>query len=278
MTRNTEERVYQVVCQSRRKRTPREVELLCAAADGGDRQRVKQAIGALVRKGALSYTYLYGTSFLEPSFDRPVKVSNRIVLKPPQRRYELSLGEVVIDIAGGAAFGNGAHPTTRLALQAIDVVLDDAFCSTRNGPFTGLDVGTGTGVLAIALARLGAESVLGLDIDPCAVCEARHNVSLNGLAGKVAIADTPFDGVDSRFSVIAANLAYPTLANVCPRLCEKLEAGGILILSGFKDTASDDLKRAYLEQGLKLMEEDTDRSWVCLVLNKPARPEGNKRV
>jgi len=275
MAREIEQRVYKVVCASRRKLTPREVELACVEEAGTDRRRVKQAIRALVRQGALSYTYVYGTSFLEPSFDRPVKVSRRIVLKPPQRRYAPSPGEVVIDITGGAAFGNGAHPTTRLALQAIDVVLDDAFCSTRRRPFTGLDVGTGTGILAIALARLGVERVLGFDIDPCAVSEARHNVFLNGLAEQVAVSETPLDEVTTSFSVIVANLAYPTLARYCAALSERLEAGGILVLSGFKGSPSKDLQEAYRAQGLTVVREETDRRWVCLVLRNPERPSSS---
>ncbi|MDY6950281.1 MAG: 50S ribosomal protein L11 methyltransferase [Thermodesulfobacteriota bacterium] len=267
-----EEKILRAVCESTRKLTPREVELACVEEAGTDRQRVKEAIRALVGQGALGYTYVYGTSFLEPSFDRPVRVSNRIVLKPPQRRYAPDPGEVVIDIAGGAAFGNGAHPTTCLALEAIDVVLGDAFSSTRKSPFTGLDVGTGTGILAIALAKLGVERVLGLDIDPCAVSEASHNVFLNGLAEQVTVANAPLGEVDSGFSVIAANLAYPTLAAFCAVLSEKLAAGGILVLSGFKGFPAEDLKRAYGEQGLRLIREETDRHWVCLVLSKPERP------
>ena len=272
MAREIEERIYKAVCESNRKLTPREVELACVEEAGTDRQRVRQAIRALVGRGALGYTYVHGTSFLEPSFDRPVRVSPRIVLKPPQRRYEPLPGEVVIDIAGGAAFGNGAHPTTCLALEAIDVALGDAFSSTRKRPFTGLDVGTGTGILAIALAKLGVERVLGLDIDPCAVSEASHNVSLNGLADQVTVANAPLGELASGFSVIAANLAYPTLAGFCAVLSEKLEAGGILVLSGFKGSPAEDLKRAYGEQGLRLIREQTDRHWVCLVLSKPERP------
>ncbi|MDY6990140.1 MAG: 50S ribosomal protein L11 methyltransferase [Thermodesulfobacteriota bacterium] len=271
MAKEIEETIFRAVCESNRKLTPREVELACVAKDGADRQRIKAAIRALVGRGALGYTYVYGTSFLEPSFDRPVRVSKRIVLKPPQRRYEPLPGEVVIDIAGGAAFGNGAHPTTCLALEAIDVVLGDAFSSTRKRPFIGLDVGTGSGILAIALAKLGVERVLGLDIDPCAVSEASHNVSLNGLAKQVTVTNAPLGEVASGFSVIAANLAHPTLAAFCAVLSGKLAAGGILVLSGFKGSPAEDLKRAYGEHGLRLIREETDRQWVCLVLSKPDR-------
>jgi ribosomal protein L11 methyltransferase len=272
MAKEVEDRIYKTVCEANRKLTPREVELAGVQETGADRRRVKHAVRELVSQGALSYTYVYGTSFLELSFDRPVKVSKRIIIKPPQRPYEPQSGEVVIDIAGGAAFGNGAHPTTCLALQAIDGVLGRAYFPKKQRPLTGLDVGTGTGILAIALAKLGVERVLGLDIDPCAVFEAGHNISLNGLGEQVTVTNAPLHEVATDFSVIAANLAYPTLMGLRAVLSEKLEAGGILVLSGFKGLPSKDLERAYAEQDLRLIGKNADRQWVCLVLAKPAEP------
>jgi ribosomal protein L11 methyltransferase len=133
---------------------------------------------------------------------------------------------------------------------------------------TGLDVGTGTGILAIALAKLGAKKVVGVDIDRCAVSEATYNVSLNGLAGQVTISNTPLENLKGTYSVILANLAYPTLVKFSSLLSEKMERGGVLVLSGFKEPASKDLGKIYAEQGLRLIREETDREWVCLVLRK----------
>ena len=264
--------ISNTIIEANRKMTPGEVEKAVAGASGIDRKIVKLAIRDLVSLGELSYTYLYGTSFLEKSFDRPVRLSRRIVIKPPDKAYQPQPGEMVVNIATGAAFGNGAHPTTCLALRALDSVLGDNRCIGRKAPLKGLDMGTGTGILAIALAKLGVQKVIAIDIDPCAVSEATHNVSLNGLTDQVRVTNNPLQELGTYFSVVVANLAYPTLRRLSPLLSEKMEQDGVLVLSGFKEPASKDLGEAYTEQGLRLIQEETDREWVCLVLRKPGQP------
>lgn len=263
--------IHNMVVDASRKLTPGEVEKAVARASGADRKIVKLAIKDLVSLGELNYTFLYGTSFLEKSFDRPVRVSKRIVIKPPDKAYQPQPGEVVVNIAKGAAFGNGAHPTTCLALRALDSVLGNSHYVKRGTPLTGLDVGTGTGILAIALARLGVQEVVGVDIDPCAVSEATHNVSLNGCAEQVTITNTPLENLLTYFSVIVANLAYPSLGRLSPLLSTRLEQKGVLILAGFKVGASKDLGKTYTNQGLRLIREEAHREWACLVLGKPGQ-------
>lgn len=263
--------VCDIVVDANRKITPREVEKAVARAVGVDRRTVKLAIKDLISLGELNYTYLYGTSFLEKSFDRPVRVSKRLVIKPPQKAYQPKGGELVINIAGGAAFGDGTHPTTCLALRALDFILGDSHYLKRGMPLTGLDVGTGTGILAIALARLGIQQVVGVDVDPCAVSEATHNVSLNGLAERVTITHAPLEELLTYFSVIVANLAYASLVRLSPVLSARLGQKGLLVLSGFKEGASEDLGKVYTIQGLRLIRKETQREWVCLVLNKPGQ-------
>ncbi len=263
--------ISNTIIEANRKLTPREVEKAVSSASGADRKIVKLAIRDLVGLGELSYTYLYGTSFLEKCFDRPVQVSKRIVIKPPQKTYHPKGGEVVINIAGGAAFGDGAHPTTCLALRALDSILGDSHYLKPGMPLTGLDVGTGTGILAIALARLGVQEVVGVDIDPCAVSEATHNVSLNGLAERVTITHTRLEELLTYFFVIVANLAYASLVRLSPLLSARLGQKGLLVLSGFKEGASKDLGKVYTIQGLRLIRKETEREWVCLVLNKPGQ-------
>ncbi len=295
--------IYNTVIEANRKLTPGEVEKTVAKASGVDRKTVRLAIKDLVGRGELSYTYLYGTSFLEKSFDRPVRVSKRIVIKPPDKAFQAQPGEVVVNIAGGAAFGSGAHASTRLALRALDDTLASVHpemhqtsspvppspsplprgeggpvsgrapandpCLKRGSALTGLDVGTGTGILAIALAKLGVQKVVGIDIDPCAVSEAIHNVSLNGLAQQVTITNTPLEELSTSFSVIVANIAYPTLRRLSLLLSERMEQDGLLILSGFiRMPGSKDLVEAYTEHGLRLVREEIERGWVCLTLCK----------
>jgi len=264
--------IYNTVIEANRKLTPGEVEKAVARAGGVDRKTVKSAIKELIHLGELTYTYLYGTSFLEKSFDRPVRLSKRIVIKPPNKAYQPKPAEIVVKIAAGAAFGNGAHPSTCLALRALDFILGDSNYLKRRTSLTGLDVGTGTGILAIALAKLGVQKVIATDIDPCAVSEATCNVTLNGLAERVTIMNTPLEDLATYFSVIVANLAYPSLMRLSPLLSEKMEQGGVLVLTGFKERASKDLGRTYAEQCLRLIQKKTDREWVCLVLRKSGQP------
>lgn len=261
--------IYNTVVDANRKMTPGEVEKVVAGAAGIDRKRVRLAVKDLVRLGELTYTYFYGTSFLERSFDRPVRFSKRIVIKPPEKVYQAQQGEVVVDIAGGAAFGNGAHATTCLALKALDCVFGDNSYTERKARLKGLDVGTGTGILAIALAKLGVQEVLGLDIDPCAISESANNVRLNDLTEQVTVSSMSLEEVTTRFAVIVANLAYPTLRRLAPLFSARMKQDGVLILSGFKEPASKDLGKAYTKQGLRLIREETEREWVCLVLRKP---------
>jgi len=131
-----------------------------------------------------------------------------------------------------------------------------------------LDVGTGTGILAIAMARLGVEKVVATDIDPCAVSEATHNVLANNLNEQITVSSAPLEKISTCFSVILANLAYPTLKTLSPILSAKLEQDGILILSGFKEPASKDLGQSYGEQGLRLVREDIENQWMCLTFCK----------
>ena len=106
--------ITSIIIGANRKLTQREVEKAVSSASGTDRRIVRLAIRDLVSLGELTYTYIYGVSFLEKSFDKPVRISGRIVIKPPDKAYKAQPREIVVNIAAGAAFGNGAHPSTCL--------------------------------------------------------------------------------------------------------------------------------------------------------------------
>jgi ribosomal protein L11 methyltransferase len=260
------------VFESSEKVPVRDLVMRIAREAGVSKNLVKKAVDELVGTGELQYTYLHGTSFLEQSFARPVRVSKRVILKPPDKAYRPKPGEVVVVLTGGAAFGNGAHPTTCLALEALDTALGDITPLPAIHILAGLDVGTGTGVLAIAMAKLGVQEVLATDIDPCALAEARNNVSLNTLSERVRISDDPVEKLKGTYGVIMANLAYPTLKRMVTVFPTRMETKGLLVLSGFKASASKDLKNAYTSRGLVAVEESSDRGWVCLAFRKPAIP------
>ena len=175
---------------------------------------------------------------------------------------------MVIDIAGGAAFGSGAHPTTCLVLRGLDHLFSEDRFAEHKSPLTGLDLGTGTGILAIAMAKLGVQEVIGIDIDACAVSEATQNILLNGLAEQVSISDTPLEELTSQYSVIAANIAYPSLKRMAPLLSERTQKDGVLILSGFLTSAAENLCETYAEYGLRLVHEESENGWGSITLSR----------
>jgi ribosomal protein L11 methyltransferase len=229
---------------------------------------VQDAIRELVVSGALAYTAEHGRTFLEPSFDRPVRVSERIVLTPPDRDVPPGPGDIVVRLRPGAAFGVGRHPTTRLALRGIEFALSgDGAARSRAGSRV-LDIGTGSGVLMIAAVKLGIENGVGLDIDPCAVAEASHNVRLNGLAGRIEISDRGLERVEGVFSLVVANLRLPTLARLAAPIAALTMPGGALVVSGVQHEEQAAVMDAYGRQRFECAWSVAEDRWVGLVLYK----------
>jgi len=229
---------------------------------------VQDAIRELVASGALAYTAEYGRTFLEPSFDRPVRVSERIVLTPPDRDVPPGPGEIVVRLRPGAAFGVGRHPTTRLSLRGIEFALSGGGAARPRAGSRVLDIGTGSGVLTIAAVKLGIENGVGLDIDPCAVAEASHNVRLNGLAGRIAISDRGLEGLEGVFSLVVANLRLPTLARLAAAIAALTMPGGALVVSGVQQEEQAAVCAAYGRQRFECAWSVAEDRWVGLVLYK----------
>jgi len=229
---------------------------------------VQDAIRELVESGALDYTAEHGRTFLEPSFDRPVRVSERIVLTPPDRDVPPGPGDIVVRLRPGAAFGVGRHPTTRLSLRGIEFALSRDGAARRGAGSRVLDIGTGSGVLTIAAIKLGIENGVGLDIDPCAVAEACHNVRLNGLAGRIEISDRGLEGIDGAFSLVVANLRLPTLTRLAAAIAARTMPGGALVVSGVQRAEQAAVVAAYGRQRFECAWSVAEDRWVGLVLNK----------
>jgi ribosomal protein L11 methyltransferase len=267
------EKIRQEICSmvsNGKHRIPvRDLENAVARRFGVDKGTTRRAVKELVAEGGLVYTNLFGTSFLELSLERPVHISPRIVIKPPGMTYAPRLAEVVIDMAKGASFGDGGHATTRLVLQALDIALCRDFSESPRAACAGLDVGTGSGVLAIAMAKLGVREVLGIDVDPCAISEARHNVRINGLVDRVTISDASLEGLTEHYGVISANLAMPTLRRMAPRLASLTVPGGVVILSGFRDGAVAAIRETFADCKLTQVRQATEREWACTTWYKP---------
>jgi ribosomal protein L11 methyltransferase len=232
------------------------------------RKQIRAVIRNLVTEGELAYTYLYGSTYLELSFNRPRKISQFVVLHPPGTGFHPGPDEVAVQIQPGAAFGEGRHPTTRLALRGIEMVLRH-HCTAGNFSCAAvLDVGCGSGVLVIAAVRLGAAAGLGIDFDDCALAEACQNVRLNALEKRIQISGKPLETIRGRFLMVTANLRYPSLKRLRSQLSRLTSAGGALVISGIRDVELNDLLQFYAEKQWIGRWRETEAGWSAAVLQR----------
>jgi ribosomal protein L11 methyltransferase len=166
--------------------------------------------------------------------------------------------EVVLD--PGMAFGTGTHPTTSLCLAAVAELV-----GARPGARV-LDVGTGSGLLAIAAAKLGAAQVSGTDVDPVALDVARENAARNGVS--LALSADPPSRLAGTFDVVVANILANTLVALAPEVAPRVAADGALLLSGLLAGQEDEVRVAYAAQGLVRAEVRADGEWRLLVLRR----------
>jgi ribosomal protein L11 methyltransferase len=158
------------------------------------------------------------------------------------------------------AFGTGLHPTTRLCLAALEHVAD-------RGLVTGarmLDVGCGSGILAIAAARLGAASVLGVDTDPIAVEATTANAARNRLARRIAARQGSLPTGEPPFDVVLANLIAGVLVALADELASELRPGGTLVASGIYVDRETEVRKAFATVGLEVRDRAAEGDWVAL--------------
>ena len=188
-----------------------------------------------------------------------LRVGKRMVVCPAWETYQAAPGEVILLLDPGASFGTGHHPTTRLSLELLEQRVRPG-CSV-------LDVGTGSGILALAAAKLGAASVLGVDTDPLAVRMARRNVRMNGVQKAVRLqrGSLPLPG-NARFDVAVANITAAVLEAIMPHLKACLSPVGNLLLSGLLEPQLPSLAAKAAEWGLTIAETRTEADWVALRL------------
>lgn len=204
-------------------------------------------------------------------FYRPLRVGKRILLKPSWESIEVTDEDIVIELDPGMAFGTGLHPSTRLCIAALEehVCPGDAV----------LDLGTGSGVLAIAAYRLGAVPVLATDIDPIAVNVARENVLRNGIpvdtaSGIIVQAGSVPEAMAGCFDVIVANILAEVLVKLFdgeysyPPLTEPLRPGGVLILAGIIAERAPMVIEAAQRHGCTLIDQKQEDDWVALIVRK----------
>lgn len=194
---------------------------------------------------------------------KPLRIGMRLVVKPTWEDFSAAEGDVVLELDPGMAFGTGTHPTTMLCLSVLESLFsadDDAM-----KPREILDVGTGSGILSIASAKLGASRVIAVDIDPEAVRIANENCALNGVSSAVSVSDTPLEKIPGEFDVILANILAEDLVRMAPELTLRLKPGASLVLSGILTEKEDLVTDGFAGRNLELTEVARENEWSCLV-------------
>jgi ribosomal protein L11 methyltransferase len=195
-------------------------------------------------------------------FFKPVPVTPRFVVKPPWSKIRLKRGQSSIDIIPGMAFGTGTHATTLLSIQALEERLKKKGLSV-------LDVGTGSGILSIIAAKLGAKKVWGMDIDGVAVENARENVEKNRVSAIAKIRKGSIGDLHKKFDVVVANIDLKSLRKMRKPLLNHLKKRGFLILSGILEQEQERIRLHYLETKLLRWIKTTQKGeWVCLTFHK----------
>ena len=202
------------------------------------------------------------------------RIGRHTVIVPAWEDYAPAPGEVVIRLEPGMAFGTGLHATTRLCLKALEDQIVQG-CDV-------LDVGTGSGVLAITAAKLGARSVLALDADPSAVTVARENAAMNGVADRVSVRhgtlpggqagpqhSTPSGGLEllenGYFDLILINILAPVIVGLASGLAARLVSKGRVIAAGLIESQEQEVMDAFRSEGLRPVGRSQEDEWVLLV-------------
>jgi len=238
-------------------------------------KELKQLVAGLIQSGQLCYTSHYGNSFIELSYDQPQAVSEHVVIKPPLCSLKAFPGQCVVSLGRGAAFGGGEHPTTRLAIQLIDATLHRPNWLVRRHACRALDIGTGSGVLAIVAAKMGVGFVCGIDTDPCAVFEASDNVRLNHVEKRVKILQDDLDSISGPFDLVFANLRMPTLFDLWSVLENNVADDSLFIFSGLKSEEINSICDFYEAAGFFLHQKRSEKGWSAICLARGSFLDGS---
>jgi ribosomal protein L11 methyltransferase len=201
-----------------------------------------------------------------------LRIGRRIVIRPTWRRHRRRPDDVVLSLDPGMAFGTGLHPTTRLCLAALEALADEGGLSrghARDGAARVIDVGCGSGILAIAAGKLGAGELLGVDTDPIAVESTRLNARLNGLARRLPVEQGSVPSGKGPFDLVLANLIASLLERLAPALRDETVSGGRILASGIFRDREDDVRAAFEAAGLTMGRRWAEEDWVALEAIRP---------
>ena len=194
----------------------------------------------------------------------PVQVGEHLVVCPSWEAYDRQPDDVVLTLNPGMAFGTGTHATTRLCMELLE-----KYITPQD---TVLDVGCGSGILAITAALLGANKIIGCDIDEVAVKVAGENAALNGVQDRISFHQGDLTSqVEGSFQIICANIVADVIIRLSEDAGSYLAKDGIFITSGIIDTREQDVLNALEQNGFQVIERRTSGGWVALACKAKAQ-------
>ncbi len=201
-------------------------------------------------------------------FFKPVEIIPGLVIKPSWEEYIPTDRQHVIQMDPGMAFGTGQHESTQMALLLISTTLSQSSGNIKKI----LDVGTGTGILAMAAALLGGSGVLAIDNDPEAVSVAQGNVKKNNLDSKISVSGTPVTDIQDTYDLICANIVHDVLIAMTADISRLIAPGGRVVLSGILSGAQEkNIVQVYGASGMRLIRTEHDKEWAALLLEADSR-------
>jgi len=188
---------------------------------------------------------------------KPIKVGEKIVIKPIWEEYNKNPDEIIVELDPGMAFGTGSHETTRMCIKALERHV--------KAESTVFDIGTGSGILSIAAAKLGAKKTIGVDLDPVAVDSARQNVSYNDISNIEILYGDLMEVVKGKANIVIANIMADIIMFLTEQVKEFLVEGGYFISSGIILSKKDEVINKLIQCGFKIEEINIEGEWVCIV-------------
>ena len=197
------------------------------------------------------------------AYYKPVHIGEKMVIVPMWESYDEKPGEVIVRMDPGMAFGTGTHETTRLVVTLLEKYTSEGYRV--------LDVGTGSGILAICASKLGAGECKAYDIDPVAVRVARENIKDNDCDNITCDVSDLLYGVDlsgGQYDVVCANIVADIIIRMCPDISKYMKDDAVLLASGIITERADEVVTAAEANGLRIRERLEDNGWCALVIEK----------
>lgn len=210
--------------------------------------------------GTVTITEVYEEDWADAwkKYYKPIKLGEKIVIKPTWEEYEVKEGEIIVELDPGMAFGTGTHETTMLCIEALEKYVDE-------NSFV-YDVGCGSGILSIVSAKLGAKKVVGVDLDPLCVKISNENIALNEVKDTVEILQgNLLDRFSEKADIIVCNIIAEVIVDMVKYLKDYLKDNGVFIASGIISDKKDKVRETLKNNGFKILEEKIAKDWILLV-------------